>query len=344
MCIGKIPVDEASLPTPEPANSLHPASTCFTASRLNSTTFQIVEDDKWSEMPIIYAKVYPSAIVLLDTGCGGAARDPRVELKSLRIFLETFPVADNGNSPLNPSAERSYLVICTHCHYDHIGGIAQFTHTSGCTIWASAYDKNFLSPIRLPKSSLCDVVGMETPEYTVTNWCNDGERVVDNSGLDLGLTIYQTPGHTPDEVTIWDKEERYLFVGDSMCKYATMTFPLGGDIIEYSDSIGKLKELVGRFNSDKGPRVNMGCGHITSRIDASDFLSEVDSFLYRVVTKQVEPTHSRISLGELQDVYAREDGEISFQGARRYFEEFRARKSAMSAIRDRQRAEEQQQL
>lgn len=85
-----------------------------------------------------------------------------------------------------------------------------------------------------------------------------------------------------------------------------------------------------------GLRVNMGCSHVTSRIDASDFLSEVDSFLYRVVTKQVEPTDSRISRGELQDVYAREDGEISFRGARRYFEEFRASKSAMSAIQDRQ--------
>lgn len=31
----------------------------------------------------------------------------------------------------------------------------------------------------------------------------------------------------------------------------------------------------------------MGCSHVTSRIDASDFLSEVDSFLYRVVTKQL---------------------------------------------------------
>lgn len=121
MCVGRIPIDAASPQAPEPANSSHPRSTCFTASRLNGTTFQIVEDDKWTEMPIIYAKVYPSTIVLLDTGCGGAARDPRVELKSLRIFLETFPVADNGNSPLNLGAERSYLVICTHCHYDHIG-------------------------------------------------------------------------------------------------------------------------------------------------------------------------------------------------------------------------------
>lgn len=135
MCLGKTIIDEASLPPSETDNSPLPGSTCFSASRLNDTTFQIVEDDKWAERPIIYAKVYPSTIVLLDTGCGGATRDPRVELKSLRIFLETFPVADNGNSPLNLSGERSYLVICTHCHYDHIGmSLPLYTTRQGLSI------------------------------------------------------------------------------------------------------------------------------------------------------------------------------------------------------------------
>lgn len=116
MCIDMSPRKAAS-PTPEPAK---PGSTCFTASRLNGTTFQIVEDDKFLEMPIIYAKVYRSVFVLMDTGCGGAARDPSVELRSLRSFLETVPVKDNGEAPLNSGGEREYLVICTHCHFDHI--------------------------------------------------------------------------------------------------------------------------------------------------------------------------------------------------------------------------------
>jgi hypothetical protein len=82
--------------------------------------------------------------------------------------------------------------------------------------------------------------------------------------------------------------------------------------------------------------VNMGCSHVTSRIDASDFLSEVDLFLYRIVTKKIEPTDSIINRGELQDIYVREDGELSFRGIRRYFEEFQANESAMRAIQDRQ--------
>lgn len=96
-------------------------STCFSCTRLNPTTFLIVEDDQWGEMPFIYAKVFPSVIVLVDTGCGGAARDPSVQLTSLREFIETYPVADNGGIPLNPDGRKEYAVVCTHCHYDHIG-------------------------------------------------------------------------------------------------------------------------------------------------------------------------------------------------------------------------------
>jgi hypothetical protein len=102
-------------------SAAEPPSTCFDCQRLNDTTFVIVEDDKWREDPFIYVKVYDSVIVLIDTGCGGASKDPDVQLKSLRKFIETYPVAANGDKPLNPGGERGYVVICTHCHYDHIG-------------------------------------------------------------------------------------------------------------------------------------------------------------------------------------------------------------------------------
>lgn len=111
-------------------------STCFTCTRLNSSTFRIVEADKYGEFPFIYAKVYESVIVLIDTGCGGAARDPAVKLTSLRSFVETYPVEDNHGRPLNAGGSRSYVVVCTHCHYDHIGkpilNVPVATHLHQC--------------------------------------------------------------------------------------------------------------------------------------------------------------------------------------------------------------------
>lgn len=94
-----------------------PPPAYFTGSRLNNSTFRIVENDEYKEIPFIYAKVYPSAIVLIDTGCGGPSGDAS---DSLKIFLETHPLSDNGNLPIN-HCSKPYIIISTHCHFDHIG-------------------------------------------------------------------------------------------------------------------------------------------------------------------------------------------------------------------------------
>jgi glyoxylase-like metal-dependent hydrolase (beta-lactamase superfamily II) len=69
---------------------------------------------------------------------------------------------------------REYLIICTHVHFDHIGGINTFppSHT---TIVASGYDKDFVSPLNRDKNSLCATVGMHTPEYNVSQFAADME-------------------------------------------------------------------------------------------------------------------------------------------------------------------------
>jgi len=94
----------------------------FTAVRLTPTVFKIVEhSDAYQEHPFIYAKVLPTVLVLVDTGCGGAAEEGKEsDIKSLREFVETWPVEDNGANPLNEGGRRKYGIVCTHCHYDHI--------------------------------------------------------------------------------------------------------------------------------------------------------------------------------------------------------------------------------
>ncbi|KAF7563347.1 hypothetical protein G7046_g772 [Stylonectria norvegica] len=319
--------------------------TCFTATRLNDTTFRIIEEDKWDELPFIYVKIYDSDITLVDTGCGGAAKDGSVQLTSLRKFLETFPVSDNHNEPLNANGEKDYVVICTHCHYDHIGGIAQFADPK-CTIWASSNDRDFIEgEDRLPTSSLCRFYGIETPQYKVSTWADDGQRVVGGKNKrDLGLVVYHTPGHTPDELAVWDPKERVVFVGDTLYEWTQIVFPLEGDLKVYSDTLGRLKSLVRGWNvhdpdqhATRGsqPRVKMSCGHTTSSSDAELLLNDVDLFLYHVVTNKYQPKELGMFRGEKVISYEREDGKISFRGPGSLFEAFRADIVAMRAIKER---------
>lgn len=89
---------------------------------------------------------------------------------------------------------------------------------------------------------------MKTPAYTITNWAGDGQAVTDRDGLDLNLTIYHTPGHTPDQVAIWDQDEAYLFVGDTIYETAPIYFLLGGSVFDYSNTLTRLAALVDHWN------------------------------------------------------------------------------------------------
>ncbi|PSR79586.1 beta-lactamase-like protein [Coniella lustricola] len=320
-----------------------PPTTCFSCTRLNASTFRIVEDDQWSENPFIYAKLCAAAIVIIDTGCGGAARDPAVQLTSLREFLETYPVDDNGGKPLNPGGSKAYEVVCTHCHYDHIGGIEGITETQHpSSIWASANIKSFILD-DLPTSSLCRYVGMKTPSYSVSHWAQDGQVMRHTSASagtshDLdGLVLYHAPGHTPDSLAIWDPHERFLFVGDTLYEWAPILFPSGaGDLSSYSSTIFKLRDLIRGWNSTtvdededhdsaqtgsatRLSRVRMACGHVTSAVDAQEFVLEVDKFFSQVTRGLIEGQDAGEQRGVPLVKYERHDGRISFIGPKALF-------------------------
>ena len=113
-----------------------PGTSAFTARRLTASTFLIVEgDDAYYEHPFIYVKIVPTArtILLLDTGCGGKTREPDVELTNLREFIERAPVEDNGAKPLNPGGAMRYVVVLSHCHFDHIREWGLLLHESHAT-------------------------------------------------------------------------------------------------------------------------------------------------------------------------------------------------------------------
>ncbi|KAL1636234.1 hypothetical protein SLS56_001213 [Neofusicoccum ribis] len=255
-----------------------PPSSSFAASRLNRTTFLVVEDDRFGEFPYIYAKLHPRlpVLILCDTGCN-APRDASVHISKLRTFLEEAPVADNGDSPLNPRdehghPERQYTVIVTHCHYDHIGALDQFPtiprsaslalertarHAasgsqplSACTIVASGHCESFVTH-HLDEHSLCKFHGLQPPRYRVSRWAKDGEALT-HDGQKLDVTVLHTPGHTPDELAWYDHHERCVYVGDSFyelgARGSAIIFPKEGDWVDYMASLAKLLRFVKHEN------------------------------------------------------------------------------------------------
>lgn len=184
-------------------------SSSFVARKLNKSTFLVVEDDAYGEQPYIFVKLYPHHVLISDTGCNAPRRSGLV-LTSLRKYLETFPISTNSGRPLNPQGQKKYVIVCSHCHYDHILGIPQFESAKPISV-ASGFDRSFLLE-GLPEHSLCKYIHVPTPSYTISKWA-DHTEYFSVDGKPMRIQFLQTPGHTPDSLSWYDLDEHYLYVG-----------------------------------------------------------------------------------------------------------------------------------
>jgi glyoxylase-like metal-dependent hydrolase (beta-lactamase superfamily II) len=259
----------------------------FSIRKLNESTHLIRERDEYGEYPHIYAKLCYSTsksgqrsevIVLSDTGCAtnifsSSGNEPAAW--DIGTFLEYT---------INPGNRIPYLVITTHCHYDHILGIVKLPPTANLltaldkrettlptTVLSSSHDKSFLTPYKnLNEHSLAPSLGLCAPHYNIDIWGDDFQAViythpVTDELIQTDLTILHTPGHTPDSLSWYDNVERLLNVGDSIYdrtshdtenalwgKEAPMQimFDLASNLLDWWNSVKKVIAFVKERNEE----------------------------------------------------------------------------------------------
>ena len=304
---------------------LHDLNSYFVCSRVNSTTFVIREDDKYEEHPFIYTKIYHDVVILIDTGCGGVEQGSSA--RNLKEFLETQAIAANHDLPINPRKKngkpsKSYVILCSHCHYDHTLGLQQF-EDSGAEIIASKEGKPFIDH-DLAEHSLCKFLNIPVPRYKVTHWASDGTQLP-CSDAKLDILCIHTPGHTPDSMSFYDRNERHLYVGDSFYERVAkdgiyeqaILFPKEGNIIDYMRSLRKLHQFTKNKNSDEGfvnEPVKISCGHVSTGILGSDVLDAVRRLFVDIIDGKVPITHRQEKRGETFVTF-REKGDPRFSVA-----------------------------
>ena len=197
-------------------------------------------------------------------------------------------------------------------------GVEQFAQDS--PVFASGYDPDFLSPANLPTHSLCASLEIETPSYTPT-LLPHGAQLVSAAGKPLGAVLLHTPGHTPDEIALWDEAETMLYVGDTLYERAPIIFPNEGSVVRWCATVDQLVKFIEA--SGKGAQARISCGHETAMGDALDVLHTTKAFMWDVIDGR-EPVKRRMTRrGEEFVEYVQDGGRYSLICPERLIKEAR---------------------
>jgi len=160
----------------------------FTVERIAPATFAIGEP-RYAQQNYSYLIVGSKRALLFDAGPG--IRDIRSTAESLTDLPITF--------------------LPSHFHYDHVGNTVTFDRIAVVDL---PYVRARASEGRLTLTTnehLGMAEGFTAPTWKVDEWLPPG------SVIELGdraLTIYHTPGHTTDSISLYDADNAAVFSGD----------------------------------------------------------------------------------------------------------------------------------
>lgn len=193
-----------------------------------ANVFAIYEPHQ-AEETIGYLIVGEKRALLFDTGMGIS------DVKKVTSELTKLPV----------------IVLNSHTHDDHVGGNwefdtiygmdTDFTRQNSKGSRLDAQDEIAPDQIcgSLPKGF--DAKTYQTRPWKITAYIHDGQR------FDLGgrtIEVIATPGHTPDAISLIDRENGLLFTGDTYYPAPIWLYRPETDLDQYSASIRRLAALA----------------------------------------------------------------------------------------------------
>lgn len=194
----------------------------------NKATYNVrkLSDGVWVidefSMDYLYILEGQNQAVVLDTGAG---------VWDLKSLVENL-------------VKKPYIVIATHAHMDHVGGIGQFQelriHSKDIPCFQFPEEMNPVSIYK--RKQICEravaAYGDElpfNPEHLAPVDLSKIELLPFEDGqvFDLGgrsLEVIHVPGHSAGSCCFLDKEDRILFAGDNFGR--ALILPTGGTDLE----------------------------------------------------------------------------------------------------------------
>lgn len=218
------------LPRPEyqSLERVLPNEPWFEVYKVAAGVFAIYEPHQ-AEETISYLIVGHKQAVLFDTGMGIG------DIHKITARLTSRPI----------------VVLNSHTHDDHVGGNWQFTFIYGMETdftRANARGSREDAQAEITPDQICgdlpkgfDPKTYATKAWKISHFIHDGFKV--NLGART-LEVIATPGHTPDAISLLDRENGLLFTGDTYYPAPIWLYRPETDLDSYVASVKRLAALA----------------------------------------------------------------------------------------------------
>ncbi len=167
--------------------------------------------------------------------------------------------------------EDTKLIVCTHAHSDHCGQAATIVERVGCELWMHPSHELMTRMVEDPQAVLARRLEVArqsgVPEEALRRYeaqrgkpepgiagpiAPDRDLVAGVTvGTDLGeWVVYETPGHSPSHVCLFQPERRLLISGDHLLGRISLYFEFGyspNPVGEFLDSLDVVERLGARL-------------------------------------------------------------------------------------------------
>jgi glyoxylase-like metal-dependent hydrolase (beta-lactamase superfamily II) len=260
-----------------------PDETWFEVYKIAPGVFALYEPHQ-AEETISYLIVGTKQALLFDTGMGIG------NLKAVVARLTSRPI----------------VVLNSHTHDDHVGDNWQFPFVFGMdTAFTRTNAKGSRADAQaeIAKDQLCGAVpkNFNPATYSTKPW-KISLAVRDGFKVNLGgrtVEIIATPGHTPDAISLIDRENGLLFTGDTYYPGEIWLYRPETNLAAYLASTKKLAALA------TGIKIVLGAHNVP--VAQPPVLPQLDAAIHSVLAGKVQPK----SINGDQAIY--QVDEISFR-------------------------------